>query len=340
LRSPLRGLLHFAVPADLQDPFGLAFRTLRSGPEGRFALLLAALALAATPLDLAAAGAERRRYRRAPEPSLPMLFVCGPPRSGTTVVALTIARALHVAYFTNLTSVFPRAPITMSSLVRARPRSRGLSLRSHYGRTGGIRGWNDGLYLWDRWLGKDRTKVRSELSEGEALAMSRFFGAFEQWSGRPLVAKNNGLIAHASLVARHLPTAHFICLERDPIFLAQSLLVARSYIHGDPAASYGRDDPARSRHADPAIDVCGQVRYYARLTREQQDELGPKRFRVVRYEDFCADPARLVTEVAQSILEIPVDPTRIPPPLHASRSQRVSDEVFRKLQLELEGELH
>jgi len=335
LDSALRRIVHYAVPSDLQDPIGLAIRALRSGPEGRFAVFLAGLNLLATPIDKVVAVSESRTYRRACSPRLPIVFICGPSRSGTSVVALTIARALPVAYFTNLTSVFPRSPITFSRLFRLQPRSGRLSLRSHYGRTAGVRGWNDGLYLWDRWLGEDRTSVRSHISQDEGLAMARFFGAFEQWSGRPLVTKNNSLIVYAALVARYLPTAHFICLERDPLYLAQSLLVARSYIHGTEAISYGRDDPTRIRHSDPAADVCGQVRFYARLMREQQNALGPERFRVVSYEDFCANPAKLVTYVARNILDVPVDETQIPTSLAASHSQTVSDEVFRKLKHEL-----
>lgn len=337
MASPFRKLVHHAVPSEFHDPIGLAGRVLRSGPEGRFALVLAGLGFIAMPVDLLAAAAERRLYGRAEPPTLPMLFVCGPPRSGTTVVALTIARALDVAYATNLTSVFPRAPISMSKLFRARPDGSRLTLRSHYGRTAGMLGWNDGLYLWDRWLGKDRTATAAQIAPSDGEAMERFFGAYEHWSKRPLVMKNNGLIFFAPQVARYLTTATFLCLRREPLYLAQSLLLARSYIHGDEAIPYGRDDPGRVRHDDPVADVCEQVRYYKRLTERCEAELGPERFRVVSYEHFCESPAGLVNDVATNVLGMPANADRIPEPLQVSTKQRVSDEIWQVLTRELES---
>ena len=279
--SPLRKLVHSAVPSEFNDPIGLAARVLRSGPDGRFAVLAAALGVLATPIDLLAAGAEERLYERAESPSRPILFVCGPPRSGTTVVALTLARSLDVAFVTNLTSIFPRAPITMSRLFRADPDGGRLALRSHYGRTAGMLGWNDGLHLWDRWVGADRTAADIQIDDARGREMERFFGAYEEWSKRPLLMKNNGLLLFASEVARHLPTATFLCLRREPVYLAQSLLVARSYIHGDDAIPYGRDDPERVHHEDPVLDVCEQVRYYEKVMDRCRTELGEERFRVV-----------------------------------------------------------
>ena len=328
----LRDLLHRAIPSEFNDPVGLAARVLRSGPDGRFAVLAAALGVLATPFDLLAESTEERAYDRAESPRLPMLFVCGPPRSGTTVVALALARSLDVAFVTNLTSIFPRAPITMSRLFRARPNGGRLSLRSHYGRTRGMLGWNDGLHLWDRWLGNDRTAADAQIDSTSGREMEKFFGAYERWSERPLLMKNNGLIFFAPEVARYLPTASFLCLQRDPVYLAQSLLVARSYIHGDEAIPYGRDDPGRIHKSDAVEDVCEQVRYYEGLTEECRTELGPDRFRVVSYEEFCADPARLVNDVGENILGLPVLHERVPAPLNVSTKQGLPDATFARLE--------
>ena len=74
--------------------------------------------------------------------------------------------------------------------------------------------------------------------------MVRFFNAFEAWSGLPLVAKNNNLNASASLVAEVLPDCYFLCLTREPVFLARALLRARRDIHGREDLGYGLTAPA------------------------------------------------------------------------------------------------
>ncbi len=183
--------------------------------------------------------------------SRPILFVCGPPRSGTTLVGLSLMRSLDVAYLTNATSVFPLSPITASDLLRAIPDGRHVPLESYYGRTAGFRAPNDGLHLWDRWLGTDRGLVRDHIEADGAQAMVEFFGAYEAWTGRPLVAKNNALDAHAALVAAHLPTARFLCLTRDPLFLGQSLLLARRAIHGSDRQRVWTPRPGRDAAPRP-----------------------------------------------------------------------------------------
>jgi hypothetical protein len=336
--SNSRRLFHRAIPSHFRDPIGLAGRLVASGEDSRFAIYVAGLNLLATPIDWTLAARERRLYRSASPPRLPMVFICGPPRSGTTVVELAMARALPVAFFTNLTAVFPRAPITASSLLKAGPRNDVISLRSHYGRTAGFLAPNDGLHLWDRWFGPDRTSICHYLEESQAAEMVSFFGAFERWSERPLLAKNNSLNAHAALVADHLPTAKFICLQRDPVFLAQSLLIARRYIHGDDSTPYGLQDPEGVMTSDPVTDVCRQVRFYQDLAQRQLEALGPERFRIVSYDDFCRTPRSTVEMVAQEILHVPFDPSGVPTSLQPSRTQRLPDKVFRRLEREFEHE--
>jgi hypothetical protein len=104
------------------------------------------------------------------------------------------------------------------------------------------------------------------------------------------VNKVNRLNTCADLVAEWLPNAWFICLRRDPLYLAQSLYVARDVIAGDFDTPYG------TRHSgatpgDPIEDVCRQVIYHEAEARRQQALLGPTRFSVVSYEEFCRRPA-------------------------------------------------
>ncbi|MGH7701967.1 MAG: sulfotransferase, partial [Gemmatimonadales bacterium] len=210
--SPLRRALHRFIPEHFHDPFGLALRLLRTrDPAALFAMESALAGALLTPLDLLLQAAERRRYQAAESPRLPMIFVCGPARSGTTLVAQTLMRHLPVAYINNLTAVFPRSPLTANALFGRLIGPPRISYGSYYGRTQHWSGPNDGLHLWDRWLGKDRTAIRSSLTEEETTAMRRFFGALEQATGKPLVNKNNSLNACANVVARTLEGSHFLC---------------------------------------------------------------------------------------------------------------------------------
>jgi hypothetical protein len=334
-RHGLRGALHQAVPSHFQDPVGLALRILRSGNrDARAALLQAGLRLGLWPLDAALAALGPARGAAAHDaPHRPVLFVTGPPRSGTTLLHQLMIRSLPVAYLTNLASLLPRSAAAGGFALTGAIANHRVRLDSYYGRTRALSGPSDGLEFWDRWLGPDRRRVAAAIEAAAAQDMRRFFARIETATGRPVVAKNNNLLGSAHLVADVLPTARFLCLTRDPLFLAQSLLRARCDIHGTESVSYGMEpaaDAARRKTDDPFADVWRQVRVYRDLAERQVARLGPDRFHVVRYESLCADPAAALRTVARDMLGLDTSVAPIDP-LRPSARQSVSDAEFARL---------
>ncbi|MFN0113457.1 MAG: sulfotransferase family protein [Paracoccaceae bacterium] len=328
-RGRLRSALHSAVPSHFNDPFGLAMRILRSGDRDAFAAVLqAALRLGLAPLDAALAALSPAAGADAP--TGPLLFVTGPPRSGTTLLYQLIVRSLPVAYLTNLASLMPRSAAAGAFPLTASIANRKVRLESYYGRTRALSGSSDGLEFWDAWVGPDRSAVPSAIPPEAARAMRRFFAVFEARSGRPVVCKNNNLLAYAHLVAEALPTAHFVCLTRDPLYLAQSLLKARRDIHGDEAVGYGIAGTGSAEPADPVDDVWRQVRFYDSLTADQRARIGPGRFSTVSYEHLCEDPAGTVGKLAAAVFGFTGIAAEIPP-LRPMQRQTLADETFRRL---------
>ena len=330
------------LPAHSESQLGLLARVLRSrSPEGYFALMLAGLDLAATPLDLLLRKGEQRLYEAAGAPRRPVVFVAGAPRSGTTVVSQTLLRHLPVAYVNNLSAVFSRSPIMADRIFRNRPRNARVQPRSFYGKTLRFWGPHDGLHLWDRWFGSDRTVVPTALSEEAVRGMQGYFGALERAHDRPVLNKNNSLNLSAHLVAEALETAHFVIMKRDPLYLAQALLLARKAIHGDRRIPYGIPAPTGDAPppAGPLEEVARQALFHNEMARVQQERLGPERVRVVAYEDFCRDPVEVVAGVA-SLLGQDVDRESlggILKPFTPSMSQKLGDAEFREIE-ELVGQ--
>ncbi len=301
-----RERLRHYVPAHFDDPIGLALRLIRSGDAAAmFAMAAAAGGVAATPLDAALSVVERRLLKsRHKTPTHPQIFVCGAPRAGTTVVYQTLASHLPVAHFTNLTALFPRSPLTAQRLFGRFVRQRRPEYHSFYGRTQGLGGTSDALFLWDRWLGADRTSAPAELTPKQRREMQEFFAACDAVFDRPLLAKNNSLNLSAHLVAECLPNARFLCVTRDRRQLARSLYRARCDIHGAPETPYGVAPPAE--HSGDAVQsVCAQAAFYEDVNARQRERLGDERFWLVSYEEFCRNPGALVERVASEVLGNP-----------------------------------
>ena len=314
---------------------GLARRLLGSRDADAYAAMgHAALGVACAPLDLLLEPSERRLYQAASPPVLPQLFVCGPPRSGTTLVAQALIAHLPVAWLSNLTAVFPRSPIRAMRLFSRRLTPWRANYRSYYGRSRLLNAPNDSLQIWDRWLGADRTRLRVELTAEEREAMVRFFGALEQLTRHPLITKNNNLNLQALPVAAALPTARFLVLDREPEFLAQALLVARGEIHGKLSAPDGLHPDFRAED-EPITSVCRQVVAHRRAGADLHAALGPARSMVLPYEEFCTHPEAAMARIATGLLGI--DPaTGCPMPqglrFTVSRKRRLQPDEFAAIE--------
>jgi hypothetical protein len=326
--KPVRNLLHRYIPSQFHDPFGLLIRLLRTkDPAAFFAMATAGLGIVVTPLDMLLTVIEKRTYQNATAPKQPLIFVCGAPRTGTTLMGQVLINNLPVCFINNLTSVFPRSPITANRLFGRWMGTRQVTYESFYGKSLYFSGPNDALYIWDRWFGKDRTVIPTTLDAAQKDDMVRFFGAYQQVFQKPLVNKNNNMNTYASLVADALPDAHFICMTRDPLYLAQSLLKARLDIHGDLHVAYGIGNPENGEDGDYIEDVCRQVLFHERAIKQQQEIIGADRFWIVQYEEFCKQPELLVKRVYDEILGQAVD-------IEAIQANLKPFEVNNKVKLE------
>lgn len=283
------------IPAQTRNPVTLAWQLLTSpNPAARSALGMALAGVALAPLDILQLRSERRLVSSFGSPEYPITIVVGPPRSGTTLVAQYLINTFDVGYFNNLTSLFPKSPVTANRRFKPQPEFESGSYRAYYGKSRGMSGANDALYLWDRWLGSDRSAVPASLAT-PAEDMRKFFAAYESLLNKPLVCKVNRVNVCADIVVDALQRVNVICLRRDPLFLAQSLYVARQEIMGDLGTPYGTSHPDRVE--DPIEDVCRQVRFFEEAAKAQQARIGPERFSIVSYEDFCNEPAALAKKL-------------------------------------------
>lgn len=233
-----------------------------------------------------------------------MILIVGAPRSGTTLIYQVLAYHLPVAYLTNLSSLFPRSPITASRLFKRFLDTPRFDLHSYFGTTVGLDGPNDAFHVWNRWLGEDRYSTPTALSEPCKADMRSFFDACYAEFHRPMLNKNNRNTDCIPLLADVFPNAYFVGLRRDPVFTAQSLLLAREHIQGSRFVGWGlgsRDSERRPGATQYIDDVCLQVHTIDRKLDHAKQLLGSRRFLEVDYEGFCADPARTVEQVYKRV---------------------------------------
>jgi hypothetical protein len=165
--------------------------------------------------------------------------------------------------------------------------------------------------------------------------MIKFFGAFQEAFRKPFLNKNNNLNTCANLVAEILDNAYFICMTREPVYLAQSLLKARMEIQGDINTPYGLCDPRTIKNKSDYIkNVCEQVRFHEKISKEQQEKVGSQRFWIVSYEEFCRSPAEFVCRVSEKILSIPINEDELKlhlKPFEIANKKKIDSELFERI---------
>ena len=152
-----------------------------------------------------------------------------------------------------------------------------------------------------------------------------------------MVNKNNKLNTYAHQVAKVLDKAYFICLDRNPVYLAQSQLIASKIIHGDETISYGVkfNSNKKSLEVDPVEHVCNQVLKYKEVMLQQESLIGKEHFIIVPYEDFCADPAKWVYKISNEILgrAMNIEVLRKTlQPFQISSKRKLDQEIFSKIE--------
>lgn len=304
---------------------------LKSGdPAARRALLRAAARILATPVDVTLSVFEHRLIDRVGGVGeAPIVLIVGGPRAGTTLVFQVLARHLDVSSTTNVIDVFPRSPIVASRLFRALGQQDSVgAFSAFYGNTAPFRGPNDAFEIWNRWLGSDRYQASDELTPLAIADMRAFMSAWAAVAGRPLLNKNNRNTGVMGMLAEALPAAHFIVVERDPLYMAQSLLFAREVVQGDRGEGWGFG--AHTERSDAVVSVAEQVADVSSIVARETAKVGPERMTRVGYESFCADPGEVVAAIGDR-LGIAYEASGIPP-LSASRDIRLPPDEFSRLE--------
>lgn len=174
-------------------------------------------------------GRNLKNYSRERDTFQPV-FIVGPPRSGSTILYQLITNYLDVTYIDNLMNMSREAPwfgVWLSNKLYGD--SHHNSFVSDHGKTlkSGLHAPNEGLF-WYRWLPRNTHYVEtSQISQKDILEMQGFVNAIMNKYRKPVVFKNLSFSMRLKLIKEVFPQAKIIYIKRDPVYVAQSILLAR-----------------------------------------------------------------------------------------------------------------
>lgn len=162
-------------------------------------------------------------------PEHPCVFIIGPPRSGSTIVYQVLTSLLDVSYVDNLANLARYNPyfgLWLSHRISAgKPHK---SYTSQYGQTSrdGLHAPAEALFFY-QWFPRDRHYTElSDLTPEQISQFRQTIHAMINRHQRALFIKNLSFSLRLQVLREVLPGARYIVVRRNPLYTAQSLLLA------------------------------------------------------------------------------------------------------------------
>jgi len=250
------------------------------------------------------------------EPRLPVAFLVGAPRSGSTLLSLLLAQSGRLAYVSNFVARFWSAPHLGARIEQALG-IRGIereasdnwpsksTYRFRFGVTDGWDGPHEFGYFWAHWFPFEEThKLEpARLATVDRGGLLRAVAALEDVYQKPLFFKFLPNTLQIEFLADLFPRSLFVVCRRLPLYNAQSLAMCRDELFGDRNAwfSLRPKEYPRLRQLDWHEQVVGQLASIQSEMDAGLELIPPDRQIEVAYGDVCEQPRRQVAKVLLAI---------------------------------------
>jgi LPS sulfotransferase NodH len=270
------------------------------------------------------------------EPSRPTIFIVGAPRSGTTLLHQLLAQTGAFGYVSNFTARFWKAPAIglLAEQALNIQDNETSTFESNLGRTEGLNAPHHFSKFWTSWFqiyGHEmHTKPLIEFPE----LFKRTLGALEELHNKPLLFKSEYCGLQIPLLKEFFPKAKFIFCTREPLYQAQSILLARMKYYGSYETWWSLRPPQYPvlKHRDPFIQAAYQVYYINRAISEGLEKSGAESI-TLDLRQLTANPKASVEKVLElGGVELP-DLSWVPESFEYRREQQLLKEEWDSLRI-------
>jgi len=274
--------------------------------------LLSALSKVNTAIKPISIGNQEVELQHAP------IFIMGCARSGSTLLMQWLANTRMFTFPSNLISRFYSNPAfgayvqkilleydDKNQIFNEKELQEVNRYQSNLGHSKGPLAPSEFWYFWRQHFqfGEINFLKDEELDKVNTIFFLNQLSSFEAVDEKPLLLKGMILNWNIPFLYRHLPNAIFIHLERDPFFVAQSLIESRIKFFDDINKwwSFKPKEYDILKNKSPYEQVVGQVYFTNKAILEGIENLPKKNKIHVRYEEFCERPKEIFDAILKKV---------------------------------------
>ncbi len=271
----------------------------------------------------------------------PLVFFCYPPRTGSTMMTQYLARTGDFSYISNYTARYWDAPfiaLLTEQKLGLREQYHDQVADSRYGATSALTDPHEFGFFWNKLLTSEAHHRidASRISEDQKQFFIRQVNAMRAVYGKPFFFKNGIAGLNPDIWADWFPDALFVQIDRDPVWMAQSILIARKELYQDTREwwSLRPENTAdiQARASGPEEEVAEQVQT---LRDQMAKRLAPftNRVQYWNYETFCAAPHKTLERFYHWLDMVPAEDSfvRIPTLIEVRQKIKLNVITFNRL---------
>ena len=269
---------------------------------------------------------------------LALIFICYCPRSGSTVLAQTMARTGCFNYVSNFMARFWQAPYIGGIIERElnlRDHPMDVSLESEYGVTKSHLDPHEFGFFWNYWLPISSTTLANPklFTPAQRKGLQNEINAMLHLYHKPFFFKSGIPGINAGLMQELFPNAYFIIMKRKYEYIAQSIYQGRKNYFNDINEWWSIKPSAYHKlsQKDVPSQIAGQI---IETYRDIENQLaGNKNVMEVWYENFCAHPRSTINKIFKLLAYEPTGnwDKYIPKRLESSNTISISKTEFSRL---------
>lgn len=230
--------------------------------------------------------------RKHDAPKLPVVFIIGLPRNGSTLFQQLIARSFELFYVSNIQARFWLIPNVGARIIRHfRPHRHDTDYSSEFGNTKGLWEPHEWPWFWQYGLGIKGKRANLQL-DARIERIAKQLAGLENTEKSPLVFDNTDVFPYLSRIYEKIKTSVFVYIKRDPFYVANSILNARIKRYGDVAAWYGPrvSDGEKVSSLSPVEQCVAQVHHIQQNLDALAASVDKDRLHLIGYDELCSSP--------------------------------------------------